>query len=213
MRRGARIAAAGALALTVFAQAAQAGYPELFGTLETRSNNISMFPKWRGALSRYFNERRLPEASCTSSLFNRCHLRAWKSFLETMKGEDLMIQVRAVNAFMNRQPYLSDPRNYGVPDYWASPYQFLTRDGDCEDYAIAKFMSLRALGVPNDMMRIVVLQDLNLHVGHAILVVYVDGEAWVLDNQIRGIVPADAIHHYRPIYSINETSWWLHRQG
>jgi predicted transglutaminase-like cysteine proteinase len=114
---------------------------------------------------------------------------------------------------MNRQRYLTDPRNYGVKDYWATPIQFLKRDGDCEDYAIAKFISLRALGFTNDMLRIVVLQDLNLRIGHAILVVYLDGRALVLDNQVRRVVPAETIRHYQPIYSINEQHWWLHRRG
>jgi predicted transglutaminase-like cysteine proteinase len=60
-------------------------------------------------------------------------------------------------------------------------------------------------------MRIVVVQDLNLGIAHAVLVVYLDGRALVLDNQIDDVVPAAAVRHYRPIYSINERHWWLHR--
>jgi predicted transglutaminase-like cysteine proteinase len=65
-------------------------------------------------------------------------------------------------------------------------------------------LSLRALGFPPSQLRVVVLQDLNLKIAHAILVVY-------LDNQIRGVVNARTIHHYKAIYSINEKYWWLHR--
>tara|TARA_R110000868_G_scaffold32036_8_gene116949 strand:+ start:15157 stop:15837 length:681 start_codon:yes stop_codon:yes gene_type:complete len=193
--------------------AANPAFPALFGTRTTQSTNISMFPKWGGALSRYFNERKLGETPCTSTLFNACHLKAWKAFLQSLKGQDKLSQVRAVNTYMNRQRYLTDPRNYGVKDYWATPGQFFKRNGDCEDYAIAKFMSLRALGFTNRDMRIVVLQDLNLRVGHAILVVNLNGRALVLDNQVRRVVPAESIRHYRPIYSINERNWWLHRRG
>lgn len=187
--------------------------PSLFGTRETRSASIAMFPKWNGVLARYFSERRLAEEPCTATAFNRCHLREWAAFLEDIRDHGRREQVEAVNAYMNRQPYLTDPRNYGVSDYWATPVQFFTRDGDCEDYAIAKFLSLRALGFDNDMLRIVVVQDMNLRVGHAILVVYLDGEPLVLDNQIRRTVRAGAVHHYRPIYSINEKHWWLHQRG
>ena len=49
-----------------------------------------------------------------------------------------------------RTTYLEDLANYGLPDYWATPLQFLDRDGDCEDYAIAKFVSLRELGFAAD---------------------------------------------------------------
>lgn len=208
----AAILSAATIAAGVPADAA-APAPHLFGSRETRSLNITMFPKWNGALKRYFSERRLADAPCTSSAFNRCHLREWSAFLSGLRGRDRRSQLEAVNAYMNRQPYLTDPRNYGVSDYWATPAEFLTRDGDCEDYAIAKFLSLRALGFANDMLRIVVLQDLNLRVGHAILVVFLDGEALVLDNQVRRVVRAEAIHHYQPIYSINEEYWWLHQRG
>lgn len=199
--------------LPVAAKTTAGAFPGIFSTRTTRSSNIAMFPKWGGALTRYFSERQLTDAPCTSTLFNQCHLKEWKDFLAAQKGKSKLSQVRAVNAYMNRQRYFTDPRNYGVKDYWATPSQFFKRNGDCEDYAIAKFMSLRALGFTNKDMRIVVLQDLNLRVGHAILVVHLEGQALVLDNQVRSVVRAETIRHYRPIYSINEHNWWLHRRG
>lgn len=188
-----------------------AGVKSLFGSVEVRSETVRMFPKWQGALSRHFNESRLADAPCESTLFNRCHLQDWTRFLHSIRGRDRTSQIAAVNTFMNERRYIVDPRNYGVPDYWATPRQFLGRDGDCEDYAIAKYMSLRDLGMPPEQMRIVVLQDMNLRVAHAILVVWHQGRALVLDNQIGTVVDATVIRHYRPIYSINERHWWLHR--
>ena len=117
--------------------------PPLFGFSEQRSSTLSLFPKWRGALSRYFDESKLANSSCTSTVFTRCHLQEWKRFLDGIRGADQMAQIRAVNQFLNRRQYIVDPRNYGVPDYWATPGQFLSKDGDCEDYAIAKYFSLR----------------------------------------------------------------------
>lgn len=200
-------------ALPAAANTTAGGFPSIFNSRTTQSSNIAMFPKWGGALSRYFSERQLADAPCTSSLFNQCHLKEWKEFLASLRGKSKMSQVRAVNAYMNRQRYFTDPRNYGVKDYWATPVQFLKRNGDCEDYAIAKFISLRALGFTNRELRIVVLQDLNLRVGHAILVVHLEGQALVLDNQVRSVVRAETIRHYRPIYSINEHNWWMHRRS
>ena len=185
--------------------------PSLFGSREVQSSKLFLFPKWRGALSRHFNEAKLPDASCTETAFNRCHLRQWKKFLRGLRGIDRMSQVKAVNHFFNRHPYIIDPKNYGVLDYWATPVQFLTRDGDCEDYAITKYFSLRSLGFSAESMRIVVVQDLNLNTAHAILVVYMGQKALVLDNQVSTVVDATNILHYRPIYSINEKHWWLHR--
>ncbi len=115
---------------------------------------------------------------------------------------------------MNEAPYITDIRNYGVDDYWATPKQFLDRDrdGDCEDYAIAKYMSLRSLGYTPADIRLVVLQDNNLRIAHAVLVAYVDGTAFVLDNQIKQVVEHSRIRHYSPYYSINESGWWLHKK-
>ena len=186
-------------------------YPKLFGTKEVHSTNLKPFVKWKGVLERYFDEVELADGDCQATSFNECHLQDWNAFLEGLLGSDAMDQLDQVNRYINGAPYITDPRNYNSKDYWATPGQFFNRDGDCEHYAIAKFMSLRALGWDNVHMRLVLLQDLNLKIPHAVLVVYLDGSAWVLDNQIKQLVAADSIRHYRPLFSLNEDSWWLHR--
>jgi predicted transglutaminase-like cysteine proteinase len=72
-------------------------------------------------------------------------------------------------------------------------------------------MSLRALGFPQDRMRVVVLHDLNLNVPHAVMSIEHGGRTLILDNQVSRVVPHETIRHCRPIYSVNETHWWLHR--
>ena len=111
----------------------------------------------------------------------------------------------------NNWLYKVDPRVYRKKDYWATPAQFFNKSGDCEDYAITKYISLVHLGFDKKDMRIVIVQDLNLKVPHAVLVVYLDGKALILDNQIKQVVSASRITHYKPIYSINETKWWIHK--
>jgi predicted transglutaminase-like cysteine proteinase len=193
------------------ALAAASNYPSLFGTAEVRSKNMKAFPKWTGLLERYFDEADVPDGDCSATEFNQCHLKYWGQFLENVQGASRLAQLKSIHRYMNESRYIVDPRNWNLKDYWATPKQFFDRDGDCEDYAIAKFMSLRALGWRNDQLRIVVLQDENLGIAHAILVAYLDGEAWVLDNQIENIIKANRILHYKPYYSINEDGWWLHR--
>lgn len=134
----------------------------------------------------------------------------WKGFLDTLHNEDRLRQIRLVNNRLNQAKYTLDINNYAQSDYWAAPNEFFHFDGDCEDYAIAKYFSLRALGFNSDSLRIVVLEDLNLHVAHAILAVTIDSRSYVLDNQISQVINENVIHHYKPIYSINEEQWWLH---
>ena len=201
-----------ALLLGAMPVAASSGdYPMLFRTSEVRSENLKPFPKWTGRLERYFDERALDEGQCVGSEFNRCYYQEWAAFLATLAGVDTMARIDAVNRYMNQAPYISDLKNWGVKDYWETPGQFLRMFGDCEDYAIAKFLSLRILGFDNSRLRIVVLQDLNIKTPHAVLAVYLGGAPLILDNQIAQVVPSNEIYHYHPFYSVNENAWWLHK--
>lgn len=187
-----------------FDQLAAVSPSDLFGSTEVHSSSLKMFPKWRGTLQRFEEELK----SCGSG---QCKKQQWEAFVDGLRGKDLMTQLREINTEMNDKRYITDPVNWNLPDYWATPFQFLRKNGDCEDYAISKYMALRDLGVPVDDMRIVVLNDLNLRIAHAVLAVYVNGKPYILDNQISKVVPATSIRHYQPVYSINENGWWLHR--
>lgn len=184
-------------------------YPILFGSHEIRSPNLKNFSRWTGVVERFNRERPMLDQPCDRKS-NKCPMQEWKAFLLETARLVPIDQIEAVNRYMNRFPYVDDLANWGVDDYWATPLEFMSRGGDCEDYAIAKFFSLRLLGFADEDMRIVVLQDLNLRIAHVVLVVYVDGRALVLDSQIKNITSADKIFHYKPLYSINEAGWWLH---
>lgn len=187
-------------------------HPEIFGSHEVRSDaGLSMFPRWSGMLTRYAKEKAAAALPCGSSTRQACGLQRWLRSLEDLRDMDKRAQIREVNRRLNARPYVHDDvRLWGVGNYWETPGEFLDRSGDCKDYAIAKFMALREIGFSNEDLRVVVLHDANLRADHAVLVVYLDAQALVLDNLARDIVPAASIRHYRPYYSINETTWWLH---
>ena len=205
-----RLAAGGllaaALALAAPADASPQDPPRLFGTGETQSNNIKPFPKWTDMLDRHHTEERRGDPACTPTRFIRCSVADWLAFLDGERGKERRAQLADVNAFINLHPYVLDKINY-----WETPREFAAHDGDCKDYAIAKYFSLRYLGWSEDELRVVVVQDLNLRVAHAVLAVYVGEEILILDNQARQVVRSDSIRHYRPYYSINESHWWLHK--
>lgn len=180
-------------------------YPKIFGSIELFSKKFDRFPKWTGMLGR-FKDGTVP---CESST---CTTKGWQAFIDGLKGKDLKTQLKEVNRAMNAKTYILDIKNWGEEDYWATPFQFLKKNGDCEDYAISKYMALKQLGVPIEDMRVVALQDLNLNLGHAVLVVYTGEEPLLLDNQISSVVSVSSIRHYQPVFSINETGWWLHRR-
>ncbi len=181
----------------------------LFGTREAFSRDTSPFTKWHDAMRRAAAET-APDATCERPRPS-CRLDQWRRFVDSLRGLDPRSQVEAINHEMNRRTHTRDRRNWGVEDYWASPMEFLDKSGDCEDYAIAKYVSLRALGWSDRQLRLVVLKDRRSQMMHAILVAQLEGETLVLDNQISSVVKADSIRHYTPLYSINQSGWWLHR--
>ncbi|CCQ75234.1 transglutaminase-like cysteine peptidase [Magnetospira sp. QH-2] len=176
------------------------GKPGIFNSKEYRSTNLKAFDQWTKVVRR-----------SRGALIKTAD---WKAFLaETDRKLPKQKLLEKVNGFANRKPYIVDPVNWGVEDYWATPTEFLARNGDCEDYAITKYMALKRLGFDPAKMRVVAVQDLNLRAGHAILAVYMDNDIMVLDNQVVLVTPADRIHHYQPKFSINEKAWWRHRGG
>lgn len=205
-------------ALMLFATAALAALPlearafqSYFINKEIQSDNISMFTKWTDVLARYGEKAKSFEDACDDEPYSPCKLRGWQQGLEKLRGKPLKDQIDGVNRLVNSYPYIEDIVNWGMTDYWETPYEFQDRNGDCEDYAFAKFVSLRALGVSNDKLRMEIVQDLNLGgVIHAILIVFVEDKVYVLDNQIKQVMLAVDIYHYKPIYSINEKHWWRH---
>jgi len=186
------------------------GFPDdLFGYRETPQAAIETFPQWALALERHLLTG-LPEGDCESAQLNQCNLHAWRDYVAGLAELPRRAQIDAVNEYANRQHYVLDLDNYGLEDYWAIPREFLFNGGDCEDYAIAKLLSLRWLDFEAARLRIVVLQDTNLRVPHAVLAVAADDDILILDNQVRQVVHHRDIVHYAPVYSINEQRWWLH---
>jgi predicted transglutaminase-like cysteine proteinase len=176
----------------------------LFRTNELHSANLVSFPKWRDMLVRFEHEL----AECTP---DRCRLDEWQQLVASLHGHNPMAQLKLVNKAINQHRYIEDWANWDLADYWETPLQFLDRSGDCEDFAIAKYLALRAAGMPADNMRIVIVRDSARQRMHAVLAVYVRRRALILDSLYDAIVEPDALD-YEPIYSINEQGWWLHRR-
>lgn len=180
-------------------------YPNLFGTSEIKTSGVSMFPKWTSVMSRFDQQMKTQGSSAT--------VRDWKTHLNGLRHLSTSSQLEEVNRYINSVRYIEDNRNFKKSDHWATPIEFLTRGGDCEDFAIAKYASLRALGFSADQMRIAIVQDRIKNIPHAILIVYDEGHAYVLDNQDKTVKRADAVKRYKPLFSLNSTSWWLHKKA
>lgn len=147
----------------------------------------------------------------------RERIEAWQRLLEQQAGAEELEQLKAVNRFFNlRLRFREDSELWRVQDYWATPVEALWRGaGDCEDYAIAKYISLRQLGVASDKLRITYVKALRLNQAHMVLTYYAHplAEPLVLDNLIDAIEPASRRPDLQPVYAFNAEGLWLPGAG
>lgn len=182
----------------------------LFGLVEIKANQISSIPKWVDVLGRTQQVRaRLlacldNEKACGNDAEER-----WREKVISLKNEDLKTQVDEVNWFINRWPYITDSELWGKSDYWATPKQFLANSGDCEDYAIMKYFTLRTLGVADARLRMAVVHDAVRDIPHAILVAEVNDDFLILDNLSGEALSHKWVSQYTPYYAVNATSRWV----
>lgn len=180
-------------------------YPSLFGSDEKRSYNLSPFTKWTSMFDRF--------DAAMKTADGQKKMASWKNELQTVSGLPLEVMAERINSMVNQVRYIEDSANWGKSDYWETPIEFFSRGGDCEDFAITKYTALRALGVPEERLRIAIVHDKKKDIPHAVLIVYADSGALLLDNQNERVQNAATYSRYRPIFSINRQAWWLHTQG
>jgi predicted transglutaminase-like cysteine proteinase len=205
------LAVLGGLLGMVPAAAAATAAPQLFGTAEFRVESLAALPQWQHVLLQIARERPIYRACAEAT--ETCPTKsaaAWQAMLKSEVGQRPFDQIQVVNQFLNQWQYKTDEQNYGQRDYWATPLEFLRRSGDCEDYAIAKYVSLRQLGFAAEDLRLVVLRDIVRDLPHAVLAVYLKGEVYILDNLTTAVLPQEQLSQYVPYYSINETTRWAH---
>lgn len=123
-------------------------------------------------------------------------------------------RLKGVNTFFNRTIQFRDDKDvWGQLDYWASPLEMMNRgQGDCEDFAIAKYFALMAAGVPSTKLRLVYVRA---QIGavtraHMVLAYYRDplAEPLILDNLLGDIRPASRRPDLKPVFSFNAEGMW-----
>jgi predicted transglutaminase-like cysteine proteinase len=190
---------------------AAAAQPALFGTTEFRAASLAALPQWQRALRQIEAERSTyqacgdPDGDCPSR-----GAMAWRQMIRAQAGRSRLDQLGTVNRFLNDWRYKEDEKNYGRRDYWATPLEFFRHSGDCEDYAIVKYVTLREIGFPAEQLRLVVVQDVERDLAHAVLAVYEGDQVYILDNLTKAVVPQERLPQYVPYYSINENTRWAH---
>lgn len=166
-----------------------------------QSAPLDTLPQWQRLIEDYAFERSMPPSG---------KFKAWNQFIDGLKNDSPTRQILKVNLWFNGFPYKQDNWIYGEDDHWASPSEFLQNGGDCEDYAIIKYMTLRRLGFAVETMKVAMVYDVFSGTDHAFLVVYHGGESFVLDNRDNMTVPAHYAKRYKPHFAFNEKNLWTY---
>lgn len=143
----------------------------------------------------------------------RHRVDAWRAMLSERTAASDLALLQRVNQFFNQElRYVEDIDLWHVDDYWATPVEALWKGaGDCEDFAIAKYFSLRQRGMPAEKLLITYVKVLNPERAHMVLTYYPDndGEPLVLDSLTDTLEPADSRKDLLPVYAFNGEGVWL----
>ncbi|MCB1960459.1 MAG: transglutaminase-like cysteine peptidase [Rhodocyclaceae bacterium] len=146
-------------------------------------------------------------------------VRDWRATLVELQSTPETEQLTRTNRYFNRQlQFLDDVVVWRNKDYWATPLETLAkRAGDCEDFVIAKYISLRLLGVPDEKLRLIYVRARmggeysSLSQAHMVLGYFATptAEPLVLDNLIGDIRPASQRPDLYPVFSFNSSGLWV----
>jgi len=154
------------------------------------------------------------EVKCGKDSVTR--LLAWEDLIRRLKNGPDREKLEKVNHFFNGTiMFVSDIELWGVQDYWATPYEFLCKKaGDCEDFAIAKYFTLKAMGMPEEKLNIMYVKALQLGQAHMVLAYYSEpgAEPLILDNLIDAISPGSKRTDLLPVFGFNGGGLWMAKE-
>jgi predicted transglutaminase-like cysteine proteinase len=145
----------------------------------------------------------------------RERLLAWQQFIRDDDSTTELQKLEKVNIFLNKIKFISDIVHWRENDYWATPVEFLASDGgDCEDFALAKYFTLRLLGVAEEKMNLTYVKAWKINQAHMVITYYASPNSvpLVLDNLVQTIEPATNRTDLLPVYSFNGSGLWIAKE-
>jgi predicted transglutaminase-like cysteine proteinase len=178
---------------------------EPFGLFVFQAPEGTLWQKWRGVSADIAADRAALAACRAAAATCSPAAKRFSAVIDAARGLDGRARLDAVNRAVNAAVvYMTDMAQHGVPDLWSSPLAtFASLRGDCEDYAIAKYVALLEAGLPDADARIVLARDNLLGEDHAVLAVRQDGRWLILDNRRAEVVTEADEKHLAPLFAID----------
>ncbi|MDC8786743.1 transglutaminase-like cysteine peptidase [Roseateles koreensis] len=175
---------------------------------------VCLLAMFSGSVSQALDTARVLEAAAKHSPKTVSEAKLMLAMIEHVASLDEVQRLTEVNAFFNKHiEFHEDIEVWGKIDYWASPLEALSKgEGDCEDYAIAKYYGLLSAGTPVAKLRMVYVRasQAGRSVAHMVLAYYAQpgAEPLILDNLIADVRPASQRPDLQPVFSFNGEGLW-----
>ena len=188
--------------LTIGSQIVRATNDNILPPAASYNDSIDNLPKWERIIE-FYNMANLSNPSP--------EYREWWNFIRSIKNDTPVDQITKTNKWLNKFTYKQDNWIYNRADHWATPSEFLKNGGDCEDFAIIKYMTLRRLGFRTDQMKIAMVYDIYSGTDHSYLVVTFGNRTFVLDSREQSTNPQLFKKRYQAHYAFNEKGIWRYK--
>ncbi|MHC2537154.1 putative transglutaminase-like cysteine proteinase [Bradyrhizobium diazoefficiens] len=178
---------------------------EPFGLFTFRAPEGLLWQKWRGLETRLVRDAETLSRCQTDAGNCPANAAQFLRLIGAVKSKSGRARLdeanRAVNTVVR---YVSDFAQHGEADRWSSPLEtFATAKGDCEDYAIAKYVALREAGFPREDLRLVLVRDRAVRQDHAVLAARLEGQWLVLDNRRSELIEDSGATNLAPLFAID----------
>ena len=178
---------------------------EPFGLFTFRAPEGLLSRKWRGLQSDIIKEEKVLERCRADAGDCPSYAAQFLRLINAVKSKSGRAQLEEANRGVNAAiRFVSDYAQYGEADRWSAPLAtFATAKGDCEDYAFAKYVALRAAGFPTDDLRVIMGHDRTIRQDHAVLAARLDGRWLILDSQRAELIEDSRVPDLTPVFAID----------
>jgi predicted transglutaminase-like cysteine proteinase len=179
--------------------------PEPFGLFTFRAPDGLLWRKWHGVEAAMTAEQAVLDRCRTDAHDCPSHAAQFLRLINAVGSRSGREQLEEANRAVNQAiRYVSDYAQHGEPDRWSTPLAtFATAKGDCEDYAIAKYVALVAAGFSRDDLQLVLVRDRAVRQDHAVLAARIDGHWLILDNRFSTLKDDYESSNLMPLFAID----------
>jgi predicted transglutaminase-like cysteine proteinase len=184
---------------------------EPFGLFTFRAPQGALWRKWEGVEADIAREKLVLDDCRDNAATCPSYAAQFLRLIKAVKSKSGRAQLEEANQGVNTAiHYVSDLAQFGELDRWSAPLaSFATAKGDCEDYAIAKYVALREAGFPGDQLRVLLGRDRIVQQDHAVLAAHLDGHWLILDNRWSELRDDIADLNFTPLFAIDHAGVFL----